>query len=137
MIMARMLDSNVLLDIITADAKWLEWSRGQFREAAAEGPILINPVIYSELAPAFDSQAALDRWLRPALFRRLALPYEAAYRASIAFMKYREQGGTKTSTLPDFYIGAQAEVERLTLVTRDPARYRTYFPKVELLAPEK
>ena len=130
-----MLDSNVLLDIITADAKWLDWSSEQFREAAREEAILINPVIYSELAPAFESQGALDRWLKPSLFRRLPLPYEAAFRASVAFRDYRERGGTKTVALPDFYIGAQAEVEGLTLVTRDAARYRTYFPKVELIVP--
>jgi len=134
--MARMLDSNVLLDIITADEGWLGWSTEQFREASVEGAILLNPVIYSELAPAFPSQAALDRWLRPTLFRRLPLTYEAAYRASAAFSIYRERGGMKSSPLPDFYIGAQAEVERITLVTRDAARYRTYFPKVELITPE-
>ena len=133
--LARMLDSNVLLDIITADAKWLRWSTAQFREASVAGAILVNPVIYSELAPAFASKAALDRWLRPALFRRLPLSYEASYRASLAFITYREQGGTETSALPDFYIGAHAEVERLTLVTRDADRYRAYFPKVDLIAP--
>lgn len=131
-----MLDSNVLLDIITADAKWLEWSTKQFRKAAGEGPIPINPVIYSELAPAFESQAALDRWLKPSLFHRLTLPYEAAYRASVAFVAYRQRGGNKTSTLPDFFIGAQTEVGGLTLVTRDPARYRTYFPKLKLVTPD-
>lgn len=130
-----MLDSNVLLDIITADAKWLSWSTERFREAADGGAILLNPVIYSELAPAFETQGALDRWLRPTLFRRLPLPYEAAFRASVVFKTYRDRGGTKTSALPDFYIGAQAEVEGLRLVTRDAARYRTYFPKVELIVP--
>lgn len=135
--MARMLDSNVLLDIVTADAKWLEWSTEQFRAAAAEGHILLNPIIYAELAPAFDSQAALDRWLRPTLFQRLRLPYEAGYRASEAFLAYRERGGAKNSPLPDFYIGAHAEFEGLTLVTRDNARYQTYFPKVKLITPEE
>jgi predicted nucleic acid-binding protein len=134
--MARMLDSNVLLDIVTADATWLRWSTKQFREAAEEGPILVNPIIYAELAPAFGSQAAVDRWFRPTLFRRLPLPYDAAYRASEAFSEYRRRGGTKTAPLPDFYIGAQAEVEGITLVTRDAARYRTYFPTVALIAPE-
>lgn len=134
--MPRMLDSNVLLDIVTADAKWLEWSTKQFRAAATEGHIVINPIIYAELAPAFDSQAALDRWLRPTLFRRSHLPYEAGYRASKAFVSYRERSGTKTSPLPDFYIGAHAEVEHLTLVTRDAARYHTYFPKVRLIIPD-
>jgi predicted nucleic acid-binding protein len=135
--MGTILDSNVLLDIITADANWLRWSSEQFRRAAEREPILINPVIYSELAPAFESQAALDRWLGSTLFRRLPLPYEAAFRASVAFRMYRKRGGTKTAALPDFYIGAQAEVEGLTLVTRDAARYRTYFPKVDLIVPER
>ncbi|MGZ8920097.1 MAG: type II toxin-antitoxin system VapC family toxin [Limisphaerales bacterium] len=131
-----MLDSNVLLDIITADAKWLSWSTEQFRQAASDGAILINPVIYSELAPAFETQAGLDRWLKPSLFRRLPLSYEAAFRASEAFRIYRERGGTKTSALPDFYIGAQAEIEGLRLVTRDVARYRTYFKNAELVFPQ-
>lgn len=133
--MARMLDSNVLLDIVTADSRWLDWSRDQFRAAAAEGQIQINPIIYAELAPAFDSQASLDRWLRPTLFDRLRLPYEAGYRAGRAFIAYRERGGTKASPLPDFYIGAHAEFSGLTLVTRDAARYRTYFPNLKLIAP--
>ena len=134
--MPRMLDSNVLLDIVTGDRKWLDWSAEQFRAAAAEGQVSINPIIYAELAPAFDSQAALDRWLRPAIFNRLRLPYEAGYRAGEAFVAYRERGGTKTSPLPDFYIGAHAEFAGLTLVTRDAARYQTYFPKLKLITPE-
>ena len=133
--MPRILDSNVLLDIVTADAKWLDWSTEQFRAAAAEGQVLLNPIIYAELAPAFDSQAALDRWLRPTIFKRLRLPYEAGYRASEAFVAYRKRGGTKTSPLPDFYIGAHAELAGLTLVTRDATRYRTYFPKLKLITP--
>ena len=135
--MPRMLDSNVLLDIVTADAKWLDWSTEQFRAAAAEGQVLLNPIIYAELAPAFDSQAALDRWLRPTIFNRLRLPYEAGYRASEAFVAYRDRGGTKASPLPDFYIGAHAEFAGLTLVTRDTARYQTYFPKIKLITPDE
>lgn len=135
--MPRMLDSNVLLDIVTADAKWLDWSTEQFRAAAAEGQVLVNPIIYAELAPAFASQAALDRWLRPTIFNRLRLPYEAGYRASEAFLAYRERGGTKSSPLPDFYIGAHAEFAGLTLVTRDATRYRTYFSKLRLITPEQ
>jgi predicted nucleic acid-binding protein len=133
--MARLLDSHVLLDIVTADPKWLDWSTAQFRAAAREGQVLINPVIYAELAPAFDSQAALDRWLRPNLFDRLRLPYEAGWRAAQAFIQYRRRGGAKTSPLPDFYIGAHAEFAGFTLVTRDAARYRTYFPGLKLISP--
>lgn len=130
-----LLDTNVLLDIATADPTWLAWSEGQFRSAAAQGPILINPIIYAELAPAFATQADLDQWLDPAVFQRLPLPYNAGWLAAQAFVKYRRAGGTKDSPLPDFYIGAHSEAEGLTLVTRDAARYRTYFPGVALIAP--
>jgi hypothetical protein len=128
-------DTNVLLDIATADRVWLPWSEKEFRAAAVQGPILINPIIYAELAHAFASAADLDRWLDPAVFQRLPLPYAAGWLAAQAFLKYRRSGGAKTSPLPDFYIGAHAEVEGHTLVTRDAARYRTYFPNVALIAP--
>ena len=128
-------DTNVLLDIATADPTWLAWSEGQLRAAAALGPILINPIIYAELAPAFATQSDLEHWLDPEVFQRLALPYSAGWLAAQAFVKYRRAGGTKDSPLPDFYIGAHAETEGLTLVTRDTARYRTYFPSVTLIFP--
>jgi predicted nucleic acid-binding protein len=129
-------DTNVLLDIATADPVWLPWSEKEFRVATAQGPILINPIIYAELAPAFATAADLDRWLDPVVFQRLPLPYAAGWLAAQAFLKYRRSGGAKTSPLPDFYIGAHAEVEGHTLVTRDPARYRTYFPNALLIAPQ-
>lgn len=128
-------DTNVLLDIATADPAWLGWSEGQFRSAAAQGPILINPIIYAELAPAFPTQSDLDQWLDPAVFHRLPLPYAAGWLAAQAFVNYRRTGGTKSSPLPDFYIGAHAEAEGLTLTTRDATRYRTYFPNVALITP--
>ncbi len=131
----NLFDTNVLLDIATADSTWLAWSEMQFRMAAAQGPILINPIIYAELAPAFASAADLDRWLDPTVFQRLPLPYAAGWIAAQAFVKYRRGGGSKTSPLPDFFIGAHAEIEKWTLVTRDAARYRTYFPNVPLVVP--
>ena len=131
----NLFDTNVLLDIATADPIWLSWSENQFRTAAAQGPIFINPIIYAELAPAFASAADLDRWLDPTVFQRQPLPYAAGWLAAQAFLKYRRSGGAKTSPLPDFYIGAHAEVEGWTLVTRDAARYRTYFPNVPIIAP--
>ncbi|MBM3882775.1 MAG: type II toxin-antitoxin system VapC family toxin [Verrucomicrobia bacterium] len=130
-----LLDTNVLLDIATADPVWLAWSEREFRAAAARGTIPINPIIYAELAPAFATVADLDRWLDPAVFQRLPLPYAAGWIAAQAFLKYRSSGGTKTTPLPDFYIGAHAEVEGHTLVTRDAARYRTYFPNLPLIVP--
>jgi predicted nucleic acid-binding protein len=128
-------DTNVLLDIATEDANWLGWSERQFRAAAAQGPILINPIIYAELAPAFATQPDLDGWLDATLFQRLPLPYAAGWLAAQAFVKYRRAGGTRSSPLPDFYIGAHAEAEGLTLATRDALRYRTYFPNVALITP--
>jgi predicted nucleic acid-binding protein len=128
-------DTNVLLDLATADPTWLPWSKGQFTAAAAQGPVFINPIIYAELAPAFASSVDLDRWLDPAVFQRLPLPYAAGWLASQAWLKYRKSGGTKTSPLPDFYIGAHAEVENRTIVTRDVSRYRSYFPNVVVIAP--
>jgi predicted nucleic acid-binding protein len=130
-----LLDANVLLDVATADTTWMPWSQGQLAAAAGRGPVFINAIIYAELAPAFASEGELDRWLDPGLFRRSALPYEAGWLAAQAFLKYRRGGGARTSPLPDFYIGAHAEVEKLTLVTRDAARYRTYFPAVTLISP--
>ncbi len=130
-----LLDANVLLDIATADPTWMQWSQEQIRAAAERGAIHINPIIYAELAPAFASADELDRWVDPRLFHRAALPYEAGWLAAQAFLKYRKGGGARTTPLPDFYIGAHAEVEKLTLITRDVARYRTYFPNVALITP--
>jgi predicted nucleic acid-binding protein len=118
-------DTNVLLDIATADPAWLAWSEGQFRAALAQGPVSINPIIYAELAPAFATVADLELWLDPAIFQRLPLPYAAGWPAAQAYLRYRRDGGTRTSPLPDFYIGAHALVEGRTPVTRDVARYRT------------
>jgi predicted nucleic acid-binding protein len=130
-----LIDSNVLLDIATADAHWMAWSQQQLLDAAARGAVHINPVIYAEIAPAFASQEELDQWLDPQLFHRLPLPYRAGWRAAQAFIQYRKSGGNRTAPLPDFYIGAHAEIERLTLVSRDVGRYRTYFPTVDLITP--
>jgi predicted nucleic acid-binding protein len=106
-----LLDTNVLLDIATMDSVWSPWSEQQFRFAASQAMIPINPIIYAELAPAFASIGELDRWLDPAWFQRFPLPYQAGWLAAQAFLKYRRSGGAKTSPLPDFYIGAHAEAE--------------------------
>jgi hypothetical protein len=130
-----LIDANVLLDIATADATWTTWSQEQLRSAAGHGAVFINPIIYAEVAPAFTNAAELDRWLDPGIFRRSPLPYEAGWFAAQAFLQYRRAGGARSAPLPDFYIGAHAQVEKLTLITRDAARYRTYFPGVVLIAP--
>ena len=95
-------DSNVLLDIATADAAWLPWAEARFREVSAQGPVLVNPIIYAELAPAFATHEALEQWLPPTVFQRLPLPYAAGWRAAQAFVQYRRAGGARSSPLPDF-----------------------------------
>lgn len=130
-----LIDANVLLDIATSDVTWMAWSQNQVRLAAKRGTVYINPVIYAELAPAFATQQELDRWLDPSLFQRAPLPFDAGWLAAQAFIKYRRSGGARNAPLPDFYIGAHAEIEQLTLISRDAARYRTYFPSVQLIAP--
>ena len=128
-------DTNVLLDIATKDERWFDWSKGHFISVVAQAPILINPIIYAELAPAFGSAKDLDEWLNPQFFLRLPLPYEAGWAASQAYLKYRRAGGARNSPLPDFYIGAHAEIAGLTLVSREVARYHTYFSESKAYHP--
>jgi predicted nucleic acid-binding protein len=130
-----LVDADVLLDIITADPQWFEWSAQRMERAQTKG-LAINPVIYAEVAAGFRKQEELEVTLEPADIERLPLPYEAAFRAGRAFMEYRRRGGNRRSPLPDFFIGAHAEVAGLTLLTRDATRYRTYFPTLRLIAPE-
>ena len=130
-----LVDANVLLDIITSDPRWFEWSASQMERLLSQG-LAINPVIYAEVAAGFRKQEELDAALDLTELERLGLPYEAAFRAGRAFMEYRSRGGSRRSPLPDFFIGAHAETAGLTLLTRDAGRYRTYFPKVRLIAPE-
>jgi predicted nucleic acid-binding protein len=132
-----LVDTNVLLDILTDDPQWAAWSEQQFLAAAATGELAINPIIYAGLAAAYRTVSDLERALRNLELRRRDLPYEAAFLAGHAFHACRKKHtGPKRSPLPDFYIGAHAQHERLTLLTRDAARYRTYFPKLNLIAPD-
>ena len=128
-----LVDANVLLDVVTADRVWAGWSQGELARLA--GGLAINPIIYAELAPAYRTEDELAAAFLEWPLRRLALPYGAAWSAARAFAEYRARGGARTAPLPDFYIGAHAEVEGHTLLTRDAARYRTYFPKVPLICP--
>jgi predicted nucleic acid-binding protein len=130
-----LVDANVLLDVLTDDPTWGDWSEAQILAAAATGELAINPIIYAELAAAYRTAAALERALTPLSLTRLALPYEAGFLAAQAFLAYRKRDGARRSPLPDFYIGAHAQIEGLRLLTRDTARYRTYFPKVALITP--
>ncbi len=130
-----LVDSNVLLDVATADPAWREWSSEALARTADESVLVINPLIFAEVSVGFDSIEALDAALPADLYRRDDLPYEAAYLAGKCFLRYRQGGGARRSPLPDFYIGAHAAVAGYRLLTRDATRYRTYFPSVDLIAP--
>jgi predicted nucleic acid-binding protein len=134
--LTTLVDSSVVLDIVTEDPSWSTWSEDALAQARDDGPIVINPIVYAEVSTGFDRIEDLDDVLPFADFRREELPYEAGFVASKAFLAYRRRGGEKRAPLPDFYIGAHAAVRRYRLLTRDAARYRTYFPTVKVLAPE-
>ena len=130
-----LVDTNVLLDVFTEDPVWFEWSSTALAEAAEAGPLWINPLIYAEVSVRFSHIEDIEDALATGEFHRAQLPWEAAFLAGKAFLQYRRSGGTKTSTLADFYIGAHSAVADLALLTRDGRRYRTYFPTVSLIAP--
>jgi predicted nucleic acid-binding protein len=116
--------------------QWEEWSAAELAASFDRGVVAINPIILAEIALAFDSQEDLDAHVFAGDYERRPLPWGAAMLAARAFLKYRRRGGVKTTPLPDFYIGAHAQYENLTLLTRDGTRYRTYFPKVKLITPD-
>lgn len=133
--MSTLVDSNVLIDVLSEDPRWFTWSAQALAQASECAELCINPVIYAELSVGCNSSTSLDAVLPESQFERLPLPFSAGFLAGRAFVAYRRKGGLRTSPLPDFYIGAHALVEGHTLLTRDPARYRTYFPKLKLLSP--
>jgi predicted nucleic acid-binding protein len=130
-----LVDSNVLLDVATADPQWQQWSADALAKAADEGPLAINPIIYAEVSIGFPRIEEFDEALPPEVFLRTPLPYEAGFLAGRAFLAYRRRGGARTTPLPDFYIGAHAAIAGYQLLTRDAQRYRTYFPTVSVRAP--
>jgi predicted nucleic acid-binding protein len=130
-----LVDSNVLLDIATNDPTWGEWSSSALEKAANASILVINPLIYAEVSIGFERIEDLEDLLPEDVFRRDALPYEAAFLAGKCFLRYRRSGGARTAPLPDFYIGAHAAVAGYQLLTRDASRYRTYFPTVDLICP--
>lgn len=130
-----LVDTNVLLDLVTDDPRWADWSVRQLDSAAVRGPLAINDVVYAELSVRFATIEALEDVLREARIVLVAMPRDGLFLAGKAFQRYRETGGSRTGVLPDFFIGAHAAAAGLPLLTRDPARYRRYFPKVELVTP--
>jgi predicted nucleic acid-binding protein len=129
-----LVDSSVLLDVIAEDEDWLDWSAWMLEEAGTAGRLIINPIIYAEISVRVDTMEDLDEDLEQFVTRR-PLPWEAAFLAGKCFERYRRAGGKRTAPLPDFFIGAHAAVEELTLLTRDARRFRSYFPKLRIIAP--
>jgi predicted nucleic acid-binding protein len=133
---ATLVDSNVLIDVLSGNATWADWSTAALATAGAEGPLLINPIIYAEISYRYSRKELLDQELPEDQFLRENVPWVAAFLAGKAYLKYRKRGGERRSPLPDFFIGSHAAVAGLRLLTRDAPRYRTYFPTVELIVPE-
>lgn len=132
---AVLVDSNVLLDLITEDPNWFEWSARSIEQAGERYRLVINPVVYSEVSTDFASIEELDLAIPKEMFVREAIPFEAAFLAGKCFVIYRRRGGSRTIPLPDFFIGAHASVAGYRLLTRDTKRYRDYFPKLPLISP--
>lgn len=134
--MATLVDTNILLDIATDDPRWADWSLRQLEATSAQGPLLINDVIYAELSVRFPGIEQMDAFVADADLRLEPLTRPALFLAGKAFKAYRSRGGSRTGVLPDFLIGAQAAVLKLPLLTRDAARYRSYFPTVMMIVPD-
>lgn len=130
-----LVDTNVLLDLVTDDPEWSDWSIAQLEAASIEGPLLINDVVCAELAVRYDRIEALEAFVEQAALEMTPMPRSALFLAGKVFTQYRKAGGTRTGVLPDFFIGAHAAVQQLPLLTRDDGRYRSYFPSLKLIAP--
>lgn len=130
-----LVDSNVLLDVLTVDPDWAAWSSTALAEALDAGPVILNPIVYAEVSTGFDRIEDLDAALPADLFVREPLPWPAGFLAGKAFLAYRRRGGPRSTPLPDFYIGAHAAVVGYSLLTRDRTRYATYFPGLQVISP--
>lgn len=134
--MATLVDTSILIDVFAVGSEWEAWSAARLAEARKAGPIIINPLVYAEMAAGFDQESQLEAALSPTRFAREDLPWQAAFLAGKAFAQYRRAGGPKRSPLPDFYIGAHALVRGHALMTRDHDRYQLYFPTLRMVSPQ-
>jgi len=130
-----LIDSNVLLDIASENSEWYSWSSEAVETAGNSDDLGINPIIYAEASVRYASPSEFDVAFPEQFFRREPLPYAAAFLAGKAHLAYRNQGGSRVAPLPDFFIGAHAAVAGYQILTRDPRRFRRYFPSVEIIAP--
>jgi predicted nucleic acid-binding protein len=132
-----LVDSNVILDVVTDGEVWADWSQEQLEQAASAGPLIINNVIYAEISTRYSTVEDVGAMLRNLDIGVATIPRTALFLAGKAYLRYRAIGGVRTGVLSDFFIGAHAAVEQRPLLTRDAGRYRTYFPTVELIAPSE
>lgn len=132
---AVLVDSNVLLDILTEDPQWGAWSSSALAAAAERAVLVINPIIYAEVSVGFDRIEDLEAALPETMLRREPLPWDAGFLAGKCFRSYRQRRGIRRSPLPDFYVGAHAAVAGMSLLTRDAQRYQTYFPRLQVISP--
>ena len=130
-----LVDSNIVLDVFLNDPKWADWSESKLDEYDQFGVLYINSIVYSEISIGFERIEDLESAIAKAGFQMLEIPKEALFLAGKAYVKYKKRKGTKRTPLPDFYIGAQAAVLNLDLITRDVSRYQRYFPTVKLIMP--
>jgi predicted nucleic acid-binding protein len=130
-----LVDSCILIDVLANDPAWADWSLDKLDQLGQQAPLVINPIILAEISPRFERAGDLDAALAQLPIKREALPWDAAFLAGQAFKVYRSAKGAKTSPMPDFYIGAHALVNGMRLLTRDAARYQSYFPKLVVIAP--
>ncbi len=130
-----LVDTNVLIDVLEDDPQWAAWSLAQLRAQSQIHALVINPIIYAELSLAFNRFEELDAIVTRLELQMLEIPRPALFLAGKAFIRYRGQGGTRTNVLPDFFIGAHAAVTQMPILTRDAARYQTYFSSVALITP--
>lgn len=132
-----LVDSNVLLDVVTDGETWEDWPQEQLEQAASSGPLVINDVIYAEVSTRYATVEDFDAMLRDLNIGLAAIPRNALFLAGKAYLRYRSAGGLRTGLLADFFIGAHAAVVQLPLLTRDARRYRTYFPTIDMITPER
>ncbi len=130
-----LVDSDVILDVVTNDRKWAKWSTAAIQQASDSSVLIINPIIYAEVLLGFADRDELDAVMPASLFERRPVPWDASFLAARIFLRYRRRAGRKSAPLPDFYIGAHSVVEDLTLLTRAPGRYQSHFRELKLIAP--
>lgn len=131
-----LIDSNIILDVFEDDPNWGDWSETTLNHYAETRTLCINPVIYSEISLGFQKIEDLETALIQGGFKMFEIPKEALFLAGKVFLLYRKRKGTKSTPLPDFFIGAHAAVVGLPLMTRDSIRIKTYFPTVPLISPK-